>query len=679
MPAKIRSKRSKTPTKSKSKNTKQPNKKQNKKQPNKKQINCCCKLCLNCCWTCGCGLKIFFVVMVLCILYNVVKREYDKFQTERESLYYLEPGFAFCLKMRHRSCPYSKTNTFDPYLKKYGSNFLCDNVCSHFRDKINFNYDHNGATVTVEEYHQMEEDYLTQKKVERQQREEKSQQNEEKFKRNQALLQIEAAKEEEGDKKKREEDRKLMDRMAALLTAEENTKEEAFKVKENARKKIGREKAQHYEANAKNESNQLYRFLATGEPELYTTAPIFTKDQATLTNVTTVSVRVIGKSGIKIGFQAVNTKTGYTEEYMVQLEQWRNAWQWYNDDSEECVQFTNWFKGDGVLQASIVGGDASDLNIGMQREGTMEFIEMNLDECCERTVYPYSRTCIPLKDRPTSNDGKVLLKWNSNQRTFNFLTNINSGYTKFQEKTAHWKATDRVRFRLRTQSCKKSHGRKPARLVLENAPLGACNCVDNSCMSRENCPKEGDSMTLRFNASQGAKGFSIVSQIDSRRSWPVFKTIQIGRLDEVRIVAEIDDGSEIQDLFVQSEETTFVLHHLKEGASMAFGGQYDSEYCFEAGKVCNSRSSVCCGLECNGVCKKCDEASTELGGYCLCYPEGYYSNGRHVQKNGACVLPPGEDGNSIPSVDAHQPDHIKKPKKLHGSDGDAANEPSDSS
>ena len=650
MPAKIRSKRSKTPTKPKSKNTKQPKKKQpNKKQPTTTTRNSC----LTCCRACFIIIAIFPGLVYLDYIHDnewlgkYGLRDGNKLYFDQSTFDYNdEPGFSFCLR------EYSSV------------------VCTKFREKINSNYDHNGATVTEEEYHQMEEDYYTQKKIERQQ-------NEEKFKRNQALLQIEAAKEEEGDKKKREEDRKLIDRMAALLTAEENTKEEAFKVKENARKKIGREKAQHYEANAKNESNQLYRFLATGEPELYTTAPIFTKDQATLTNVTTVSVRVIGKSGIKIGFQAVNTKTGYTEEYMVQLEQWRNAWQWYNDDSEECVQFTNWFKGDGVLQASIVGGDASDLNIGMQREGTMEFIEMNLDECCE--LNGNSRTCIPLKDRPASNDGKVLLKWNSDQRTFRLLTNINSGYANFQEKTAHWKATDRVRFRLRTQSCKKSHGQKSARLELKNAPLGACNCDDNSCMSRENCPKEGDLMTLRFDASQGAKGFSIVSQIESTRSWSLFKTIQIGRLDEVRIVAEIDDGSEIQDLFVQSEETTFVLRHLKEGASMAFGGQYDSEYCFEAGKVCNSRSSVCCGLECNGVCKKCDEASTELGGYCLCYPEGYYSNGRHVEKNGACVLPPGEDGNSIPSVDAHQPDHIKKPKKLHSSDGDAANEPSDSS
>ena len=343
-----------------------------------------------------------------------------------------EPGFALCLKKYE--------------IKEPGAHYFLwsSSICSENRKRINSYYDHNGATVTAEEYHQMEEDYRMKREITRQQNEEKSKQDEEKFKRNQALLQIEAAKEEEGDKKKREEDQKSKDRMTALLTAEENTKEEAFKVKENARKKIGREKAQHYEANAKNESNQLYRFLATGEPELYTTSPIFTKNQQTLTNVTTVSFRVIGKSGIKIGFQAVNTKTGYTEEYMVQLEQWRNAWQWYNNDSEECVQFTNWFKGNGVLQASIVDGDASDLNIGMQREGTMEFIEMNLDECCE--LNGNSRTCIPLKDRPTSNDGKVLLKWDSDQRIFQLLTNINSGYTKFQEKTAHWKATDCVHF-----------------------------------------------------------------------------------------------------------------------------------------------------------------------------------------------------------------------------------------
>lgn len=68
------------------------------------------------------------------------------------------------------------------------------------------------------------------------------------------------------------------------------------------------------------------------------------------------------------------------------------------------------------------------------------------------------------------------------------------------------------------------------------------------------------------------------------------------------------------------------------------------------------------------VWKKCDEASTctELGGYCLCYPEEYYSDDRHVKQDGACILPPGEDSTSIPHVDTQQPDHIKKPKKLHG-------------
>ena len=66
------------------------------------------------------------------------------------------------------------------------------------------------------------------------------------------------------------------------------------------------------------------------------------------------------------------------------------------------------------------------------------------------------------------------------------------------------------------------------------------------------------------------------------------------------------------------------------------------------------------------VWKKCDKASTctELGGYCLCYPEEYYSDDRHVKQDGACILPPGEDSTSIPHVDTQQPDHIKKPKKF---------------
>ena len=79
-------------------------------------------------------------------------------------------------------------------------------------------------------------------------------------------------------------------------------------------------------------------------------------------------------------------------------------------------------------------------------------------------------------------------------------------------------------------------------------------------------------------------------------------------------------------------------------------------------------------LDCNGVCQKCDEAKTELGGYCLCYPNGYYSAGVHVEKRGVCILPPGEDATSIPRMDDVQPDHIKKPKKLHAEDGTVAAE-----
>ena len=78
-------------------------------------------------------------------------------------------------------------------------------------------------------------------------------------------------------------------------------------------------------------------------------------------------------------------------------------------------------------------------------------------------------------------------------------------------------------------------------------------------------------------------------------------------------------------------------------------------------------------LDCNGVCQKCDEAKTELGGYCLCYPNGYYSAGVHVEKRGVCILPPGEDATSIPRMDDVQPDHIKKPKKLHAEDGPHSN------
>lgn len=40
----------------------------------------------------------------------------------------------------------------------------------------------------------------------------------------------------------------------------------------------------------------------------------------------------------------------------------------------------------------------------------------------------------------------------------------------------------------------------------------------------------------------------------------------------------------------------------------------------------------------------------------------------HVERDGACVLPPGEIGDWIPNVDEHQPDSIRS-SKLHSGGG----------
>ena len=119
-------------------------------------------------------------------------------------------------------------------------------------------------------------------------------------------------------------------------------------------------------------------------------------------------------------------------------------------------------------------------------------------------------------------------------------------------------------------------------------------------------------------------------------------------------------------------EQDFVAKAAREGATQAFAdGSSSSANCRNddmlSGRSSCGKASVCCGLHCSGVCKNCAAARTSRGGYCMCYPTSYLSNGRRVKHDGACVLPPGEEGNSVPSVDRNQPDHMKG-TALHGAE-----------
>ena len=372
------------------------------------------------------------------------------------------------------------------------------------------------------------------------------------------------------------------------------TDEEAFKSAEMSRITSGKKRGSSYELNARTKSNNQFKLEPTGVSELYRTAPIFTKGKTTLTDDLTISMNVKGKDGIKVGFQGVNKETGYTEEYMIQLEAWRNSWSWLSDAPSSKFKYTNWFKGSGFIQGKVIG-KSDNIEIGIQREGSMEMFKLNLEKCCE------SGTCIPRDDRPDSRGGKVMLKWDSDQRTVQFMTTARGGYPIFK-KTSSWIATDRVRFIMKIREDSWLWGTNDGEIKLEDAPQGSCGCDDDSCLPRESCVKEGGELTLKFNTSTKSSGFSLAKQGSTSRFYTLFSDVNIARLDEVRIVAEIDDGSEISNLFVQDEETVFVVKHLNKGASQQFsGGSYDPEYCYDeslksGARTCSGATSTCCGF-----------------------------------------------------------------------------------
>ena len=143
----------------------------------------------------------------------------------------------------------------------------------------------------------------------------------------------------------------------------------------------------------------------------------------------------------------------------------------------------------------------------------------------------------------------------------------------------------------------------------------------------------------------------------------------------MRLFARLGPGASLQEVRVLSTEDNFRLTQLRRGAAEVHAGagvKADPAWCTDPDILSGVEScpdlSVCCGKHCSRVCENCKAASKPEGGYCMCYPVGYYSDGVHVQRDGACVLPPGERGDSIPKVDEHQPDSIRS-SKLHSGGG----------
>ena len=218
-----------------------------------------------------------------------------------------------------------------------------------------------------------------------------------------------------------------------------------------------------------------------------------------------------------------------------------------------------------------------------------------------------------------------------------------------------------------------SQGSSSDKVQLLQAPRGSCCCDNRSCIPRPDCVKEGGKITLEFHSN--ATGYAFKSP-DGDGAYKVFDGQDSGALaagNTVRLFARLGPGASLQEVRVLSTEDNFRLTQLRRGAAEVHAGagvKADPPWCTDPDilSVGCAGISVCCGKRCQGVCKNCKAASEPEGGYCMCYPVGYYSDGKHVQRDGACVLPPGERGDSIPKVDVHQPDSIRS-SKLHSGGG----------
>ena len=198
-----------------------------------------------------------------------------------------------------------------------------------------------------------------------------------------------------------------------------------------------------------------------------------------------------------------------------------------------------------------------------------------------------------------------------------------------------------------------------------------CCCDETKCLPCTDCPREGETITLEL--EPGKPGVKL--RTNERTYYTLMETCTVGNGKDFRLVmrrdGDIRHTSGVPNrrtvVTLMSHEDRNIALGLRRGASLTFrgmSGQITSS-CFRRHKCLGGL--VCCGHKCFHVCKNCPAAHTPRGGYCMCYPLGYLSAGMHVSKSGSCLLPAGEQGESVPSVDLYQPKHLRS-KTMHAYD-----------
>jgi hypothetical protein len=346
----------------------------------------------------------------------------------------------------------------------------------------------------------------------------------------------------------------------------------------------------------------------------------------------TASARITGTECVDIGLES---KGGGTE-YLLQLEQRQTKFKWTHEELSGRTKElgTGWLGKDAWIKVRV--SKQQGVNFGVATEGGDEYL-LDLNERC-----PDSRWL--------SEGDTVTLSWNHTDRSVGWMMGPSSYYPVLASST---KSTGRVRFFARVEV--------GSSLALIDAPAGSCCCDDEDvCIKREHCIDDGETITLKWDANE-TKGYLYTAAGGAGWAYMIYKGVS---LPHVRVVARVRcDSGRVDDMLVLTDEEKFKVNEWKQGGVQSHAGTLHNTTCLNddilSGKT-SCESGVCCGNRCQGVCKNCYARLSKDGGYCMCYPRGYLHNGKHVEKDGACKLPPGEDGPVIPSMDADQPEWVTR-------------------
>eukprot|EP00729_Bicosta_minor_P003022 gene3022-18367_t len=183
--------------------------------------------------------------------------------------------------------------------------------------------------------------------------------------------------------------------------------------------------------------------------------------------------------------------------------------------------------------------------------------------------------------------------------------------------------------------------------------------AQQSCVSSSQCTKEGEMLYLGWDPARKSGPFTF----QANSTAPPVKLFQRIRIEgRVRLYAHLERGSHLGGLTVLSKEEAFQAEMYRRGASKvtAAGDSTDDNVsCLrrERKKCFASNHDACCGEVCWPVCQSCDSATTDDGGFCMCFPVGFYRDDRLVSPGGACLLPPGvgeENGDAGNVVDEYE-------------------------